>query len=236
VKQLEADRSDFMHALSHDMRNPLTSIIGYVQVMERSIPADEAQRTYLGRIRMSADRMLEMVNQLLQTVDSDTVEKLDRQPADLVKIVSSVIQDVEGVALGKEIKVKYRQEGEPYPVLVDETRLYHAILNLVQNAVKYSPEESEVQVSLTFYDEETVLRVIDQGPGIPQDEIDFIFEKYYRGSTNQPGSGLGLSVVRSIVNAHAGSVSAGNGVDGGAVFTLTLPASARLPDSIQPAN
>ncbi len=232
VKQLEADRSDFMHALSHDMRNPLTSIIGYTQVMDRTLPPNEEYRSYLGRIRMSAHRMLEMVNQLLQTVDSDTVEKLERQPTDLAAIVSGVIQDVEGIALGKEVRVKYRQEGEPYPVLVDETRLYHAILNLVENAVKYSPEQSEICISLTFSDEETVFRVADEGPGIPQDEIDFIFEKYYRGSTNQPGNGVGLSVVRSVANAHAGSVSAANGEEGGAVFTLILPPSARLPVSV----
>ncbi|MFW5940459.1 MAG: GAF domain-containing protein [Chloroflexota bacterium] len=231
VKKLEADRSDFMHALSHDMRNPLTSIVGYTQVMDKTLPPDEKYRLYLERIRMSADRMLEMVNQLLHTVDAEGIEQLDRQPCYLRPILEKVHQDVEGIAMGKAIAIDLRCYGEEYPMLVDRNRLYHAILNLVENAIKYSPAESRVEVTAIFEHEETVIRVADEGPGIAEEDLSLVFEKYYRGAqaTAQAGNGLGLAVVRSIVAAHAGTVSVANRPEGGAEFTIHLPPSARLP-------
>ncbi|HSM59057.1 MAG TPA: GAF domain-containing protein [Candidatus Sulfomarinibacteraceae bacterium] len=231
VKKLEADRSDFMHALSHDMRNPLTSIVGYTQVMKKTLPPDEKYRLYLERIRMSADRMLEMVNQLLQTVDAEDIEQLNRQPCQLRPILEKVLQDVEGIAMSKSITIDLQCRGEEYPLLADSNRLYHAILNLVENAIKYSPAESRVELLAVFDHEETIIRVVDEGPGIPEEDLPLVFEKYYRGAQAgaQAGNGLGLAVVRSIVAAHAGTVSAANRPEGGAEFTIRLPPSMRLP-------
>jgi signal transduction histidine kinase len=227
VKELEEDRSDSMHALSHDMRNPLTSIIGYTQVMERMLPPDEKYDKFLQRIRMSADRMLEMVTQLLRTIDADMEEQIEREPCQLEPIMTKVVRDVEGVAMSKSIGVDVEVDGDPYDILADADRLYHAILNLVENAVKYSPAETKVTLAASFDRKEATIAVRDEGPGIPEADLPHIFEKYYRGAqgSTHPGNGLGLAVVRSVVEAHGGSIAARNRPERGAQFTITLPAS-----------
>lgn len=227
VKKLEEDRSDFMHALSHDMRNPLTSIIGYTEVMEKTGLPDERAGMFLGRIRVAADRMLEMVTQLLRTVDAEISEQLDWEPCALPSIMDKVVHDVEGMALSKSIQVRLEVDGDPYEILADANRLYHALLNLVENAVKYSPPETNVTVAASFDSDGTVIDISDEGPGIPEEDLPRIFEKYYRGQAvgSQQGNGLGLAVVRSIVEAHGGNVTARNRPRGGAQFTISLPVS-----------
>lgn len=231
VKKLEEDRSDFMHTLSHDMRNPLTSIIGYTEVMERTVTMDDKFSMFLSRIRVAAERMLEMVTQLLRTVDAEIYEQLKWEPCALQSIMRKVVHDVEGMALSKSIDVNMQVDGDPYEIVADATRLYHAILNLVENAVKYSPPETNVSLVASFGEEGAVIDISDEGPGIPEDDLPHIFEKYYRGKTaqQQQGNGLGLAVVRTIVEAHGGRVNAQNRPQGGAQFTINLPPSPRDP-------
>ena len=225
VKKLEEDRSDFMHTLSHDMRNPLTSIIGYTEVIERTVVLDDKFSLFLGRIRLAADRMLEMVTQLLRTVDAEIYEQLEWEPCALPTIMDQVVHDVEGMALSKSIQVRLHVDGDPYEIVADANRLYHAILNLVENAVKYSPPDTNVTVAATFAAEGAAIDISDEGPGIPEDDLPRIFEKYYRGKmvSNQQGNGLGLAVVRTIIEAHGGKVSVRNRPRGGAQFTINLP-------------
>ncbi|MBK9054491.1 MAG: hypothetical protein IPL78_27345 [Chloroflexi bacterium] len=106
------------------------------------------------------------------------------------------------------------------------------LLNLIDNAVKYSPPETSIYVRVHFGLDTLTLQVQDEGPGIPESELSRIFDKYYRSAkTNQqPGAGLGLSVVQAIVEAHEGRIIAGNYPKGGARFTITLPATLRLPE------
>ncbi len=225
VKKLEEDRSDFMHALSHDMRNPLTSIIGYTEVIERTIPLDDKFAAFLKRIQIAADRMLEMVTQLLRTVDAEIYEQLEWQPCALPSIMDKVVHDVEGMALSKSIQVRLQVDGDPFEIVADANRLYHAILNLVENAVKYSPPETNVMVAATFSGGGTEINISDEGPGIPEDDLPRIFEKYYRGRSagSLQGNGLGLAVVKTIVEAHGGKVTVRNRSVGGAQFTINLP-------------
>lgn len=236
VKKLEEDRSDFMHALSHDMRNPLTSIIGYTEVIERTIPLDDKFALFLKRIQVAADRMLEMVTQLLRTVDAEIHEQLDWEPCALPSIMDQVVHDVEGMALSKSIEVQMQLEGDPYEIVADATRLYHALLNLVENAVKYSPPETNVTFAARFGEGGAVIDVVDEGPGIPENDLPRIFEKYYRGSavSEQQGNGLGLAVVRTIVEAHGGKISVRNRPRGGAQFTINLPPSPPASEKTSP--
>lgn len=233
VKKLENDRTDFMHALSHDMRNPLTSIIGYTQVMDRTLPPDEGHRQYLRNIRISAGRMLEMVSQLLRTVDGDLRQQISVEACRLEPILARVIDELEGITLNKSINVEVSTEGAPADVMADADRLYHALLNLVENAVKYSPRETTVHIRLSFSPEEAIITVADEGPGIAEEDLPHVFEKYYRGSkgSKEPGTGLGLAVAQSIVEAHGGEIRADNWDAGGAVFTFHLPAGGRAGEA-----
>lgn len=224
VKQLEQDRADFMNVLSHDLKSPLTSISGYAQLLLKFIDLDSKSTSYLQRIVDASERMLGMINRLLQIAKGDSVE-LERVPCKLDEIVAQVVQDVEGSALNKSIKVHSTVKAKPVPIYGDPMRLYHLALNLVENAVKYSPVETAVSVQLIYKPQSVILRVADEGPGIPEKDLSRVFDKYYRGTQakQQPGAGLGLSVVWAITEAHGGRATVQNGEKGGAVFTIMLP-------------
>ena len=148
--------------------------------------------------------------------------------------ISDAINDVEGSAKSKKIQVLFTEEGDSYPIMADARRIYHMALNLLDNAVKYSPPNTQISVKLSCSDEQILLVVRDQGEGIPEKDLPRLFDKYYRGDKAkiQPGVGLGLSVVWAIADAHGGWVSARNMPDEGAEFTVTLPGSLRLTSDL----
>lgn len=232
VKELERNRAEFMHALSHDLKSPLTSIVGWAQLLEKVIPLNEKSIRYVNQILAAADRMLGMINEILRTVSRGEAIEIEREPCQLTQIVSKGLNDVEGAALNKSIQISFVQEGQPYAILADGTRLYHMVLNLVDNAIKYSPKNTRVDVRLHFNDDGITLQLQDEGPGIAEDELPYVFDKYYRGTeaNTQPGAGLGLSVVQSIAEAHRGQVSVRNLPRCGTEFTVTLPGSLRHSD------
>ncbi len=236
VKQLEKDRSDFMHMLSHDLKNPLTAINGWSSLLERSTEMDDRSKRYLQEINVAADRMLEMINSLLHTVTKAESLQLMREPCDLQEIIHRVMQDVAGVALQKTIEISYVTQGEPCLINGDNMRLYHMMLNLVDNALKYSSHRTSINVDITYGHDAIQMTVYDQGPGIPEKDLPHVFEKYYRGIQDSlqvaPGSGVGLAAVKNIAEAHGGSVSVENGETRGAIFTVMLPGSIRLQETV----
>ncbi len=236
VKQLEKDRSEFMHVLSHDLKNPLTAINGWSSLLERTTDLDEKGQRYLREINVAADRMLDMVNQLLQTVVEDEATELASDPCDLQEIIGQVMQDVAGVSLQKSIDVSYSCQGTPYLVQGDGNRLYHMVLNLVDNALKYSPSETRIAIVVSYDDDQIRIVVKDEGPGIPEKDLSRVFDKYYRGIQESlqvsSGSGVGLAAVKNIAEAHGGVVAVRNGEKRGAIFTIKLPAKLRIVETI----
>ncbi len=235
VKQLERDRSEFMHMLSHDLKNPLTAIIGWAALLRRVTILDERGERYLNEIDQSTDRMLSMINRLLETVARNDVIVLEKRPCNLEEIVSRVTRDVTGSALHKAIKLHTARRGTPYLIQGDETRLYHLLLNLADNAIKYSPKETNVCITTHYSQEGVRIQVQDEGPGIPEEDLQRVFDKYYRGIQagllEQSGTGLGLAAVKNIVEAHGGVIFAQNGPEKGAIFTVDLPGSLRIMDA-----
>jgi K+-sensing histidine kinase KdpD len=231
VKQLEKDRSEVMHMLSHDMKNPLMAIMGWSALLERIVPANEQTSRFLHEIEVATDRMLEMVNQLLETVRQSEHVELVRSSCDLDEIVAKVVRDMGGVAVQKEMIVQSQTEGTPQLIQGDAVRLYHMILNLVDNAMKYAPPKTQVDINLRYLREGIQIIVRDEGPGIPEQDLPRVFDRYYRGVqgtiNKAAGSGVGLAAVKHMAEAHGGSVQVRNGAEKGAVFTITLPASLR---------
>lgn len=230
VKQLEKDRAEFMHALSHDLKSPLTSIMGWAQLLEKVTVFDDRGDKYMGKLVASAERMLDLINQMLQTVARGDIVEINRQSTDVRQVVATALSDAEGAALHKSITLDFKQSGTAYNIIGDETRLYHMVLNLIDNAIKYSPPETRVLVSLDYTDDSLTIKVQDEGAGIPEQDIPRLFDKYYRGTQAkvQPGAGLGLSVVWAIADAHGGRVSVRNLPESGAEFIATLPGSLRV--------
>ncbi|MCA9918761.1 MAG: GAF domain-containing protein [Anaerolineales bacterium] len=233
VKQLEQDRSDFMHMLSHDLKNPLMAVTGYANLLERTETLGEKGMRFLDEINIAADRMLEMITKLLDTVADEDAIQLVNEVVDLQEVTAQVLRDTEGAALSKSMEVTAVCHGDAYAINGDRLRLYHMLLNLVENAIKYSPEHTQVTVTLTYgiaKGDPMLIQVADQGAGIPEQDLEFVFDKFFRGvqkGMSSKGSGVGLAAVKSIVVAHRGTIRVENAPTGGAVFTVELPGNLR---------
>jgi signal transduction histidine kinase len=238
VKQLEHDRSEMLHALTHDLKTPLTSIKGWAHLLPRVTELDERGEKFVSEIIGSVDRMVEMIGHLLNTARMTDLSELALAPCQLEHIVQSVVNDLGGAALAKPVTLCYEVYGEPFAIVADEARLYHMALNLVDNAIKYTVEDTSVYVTLSFGDEAIALCVADEGNGIPEAELGRVFDKYYRGANHRRGAvgvGLGLSVVQGVARAHGGQVSVRNRDEGGAAFTVTLPVTLRCAEDVAPS-
>jgi signal transduction histidine kinase len=216
-------------ALSHDLRGLLSTIVGYANLLEDT-PLEDEQTICLGGITAATDRTITMVNQLLDiAVLNDS--QLNFEPFDLAEAVRKAVVDMQGAALNKSIRLSYSLRGRPCLIRGDATRLYRSTLNLVDNAIKYSPEKAAIRVVLAFGKRHLFIRVRDNGPGIPEKELDNIFERYYRSAEitgEELGIGLGLTMVQATVDAHGGTVTARNLEKEGAEFLVRLPGSLRI--------
>jgi signal transduction histidine kinase len=206
------------------------AVTGYANLLERTETLGEKGQRFLNEINVAADRMLEMITKLLDTVAQDEAIQLVQEVVDLQQIIVQVVRDTEGAALPKSIQVTAVTEGTPYPFNGDGLRLYHMILNLVDNAIKYSPDATKVTVKTCYTSGKLVIQVADQGTGIPEKDLPRVFDKFYRGIQEglfTKGSGVGLSAVKSIVTAHQGIIEVENLPECGAQFTIELPTTLR---------
>lgn len=237
IKRLEQTRAEFVHALSHDLKGPLTSIKGWTMLIRQTgVPLNELAEKFLGRISASADTVLRMIGQLLDIALLSDAPLTVMSDCDLVELAHRAVSDLEGAALVRGIKVDMSINGEPFAVHGDANRLYRSVLNLVENALKYSPDGAWVKVILDFTEDALNIIVQDSGPGISSADLPHVFERYFRGEqalSTKAGIGLGLSLVQATIKAHGGTVSARNADEGGAELKVTLPASLRVhPDEV----
>lgn len=230
VKQLESARTEFIYALSHDLKSPITGIRGYASLLDAAYELDERGKRFIKNITLGTDRILDMIGQLLDIAQLNESPEKYHAPFDLGKAVSNAVTDVTGGALEKGITLDYQVEGEPFEINGDEKRLYRSALNLLDNAVKYSPTETNVTVRLIYADDGVKFLVADQGPGIPEKDIPHVFERFFRvkGTETKLGIGLGLELVAATSRAHDGNVMVRNVEGGGAEFTINLPASLKV--------
>ena len=175
-----------------------------------------------------------MIGQLMRTVDDSTTLGREMAPLDLNALVRELIADVEGAAAAKQLAIQMEETGQPAWIIGDRRRLYHALLNVLDNAIKFTTPGTAVTIRVDYGQDsegEIVVRVEDEGPGIDPADLPHLFERHYRGklTTGVPGHGVGLSLVRSTITTHGGDVCAENREEGGAVFILRLPASIRAP-------
>jgi two-component system sensor histidine kinase MprB len=201
---------------SHELRTPLTSLRTNVEVLQRAEDLSEAERArMLSEIRSQAEELSELLADLL---DLSRTERVTPEPVQLDEVVETALERTRKSANG----VRFDAHLEPTTVNGVSTRLERAVANLLDNAVKWSPPDGTVEVDLSGGE----LRVRDHGPGISQDDLPRVFDRFYRAPSARgvPGSGLGLAIVRQVVEEHGGSVSAENAPDGGARFRVRLTA------------
>jgi len=226
-----AELAEINSAMAHDLRKPLASIKGFAQMLARAQPLDDQGTAFVERIIDASGRMMNLVDELLDVALVNRGSQTKHEPCDLVDAVASAVGDLEGAALANSVELDLILVGTPYHIAGDYSSLYRSTLNLLDNAIRYSDQKTQVLVTLTFGDEAISIQVRDSGPGIDEADLPHIFDPYYRGSRSgrEKGSlGLGLAVVRSTAKAHDGEVTARNVESGGAEITITLPASLRV--------
>jgi len=228
LEELSKEKDSFLAVLTHDMRTPLTSIKGYGSIL-RDRELDRSQQEHIAKVILrSQDTLLDIVNNLLEIgkLQSGTPILLERDSFDLALVVKSAAESLEASAMEKKIVLNYDQVPSPVEVIADEKKIHRVILNLISNAVKYTPDDGEVFIKTSVSGKYAVVAVQDTGYGIPADELPHIFDRYSRVKKHQSiaiGTGLGLAIVKSLVDAHNGEIVVTSEEGVGSTFTLKLP-------------
>lgn len=238
AKKLEHElrtKTDFIADASHELRTPLTVIHGNAEI-GLAAPGNGAQRDVLEEIAAEAARMGRLVNHLLFLARSDAgIPPLEREFVPARWLVSRTINPAQVLANQREVCFTPDIQGDGF-LEVDPSRIQQAILILIDNAVKHAPSGTCISLAATVDHHELVIDVADQGPGIPKDELPLIFDRFYqvgkRRARKKDGSGLGLSIAKTIVEAHGGRIEAESQVGRGTRMTIRLPI-AIVPDSAQ---
>jgi two-component system, OmpR family, sensor kinase len=234
----------FVADASHELRTPVTSIRGYAELFRRGAgdrPDDLA--SVMRRIEQEGKRMGELVEELLLLARLDQGVPLEREPVDLSAVVDAAVDAARAADPKRPIDVDAQR---PLIVVGAESRLRHVVDNLLTNARVHTPTGTPVHLRLAAEDDEVVLEVADEGPGVPAEEADRIFARFYRTdrarTRSQGGVGLGLAIVRSVVEAHGGEVVYRARPRGGSVFRVVLPLAGAAdsdgarPDTAAPAE
>ena len=225
LRRTDQIRRDFVANVSHELRTPLTAIRGYLEAL-RDDPADtENAERFIDIIWRQTTRMERLVSDLLRLARLDArQEVLERVSCDVRQIFQAVIAD-----LAPSIETKRQRVVVEVPaecrVPADPAKLHDVIRNLAENAVNYSPDDTEIRLRAHRVDGSCLIEVIDSGPGLPAGDLTRVFERFYRvdKSRSRPGTGLGLAIVKHLIELHGGTVVAANRPEGGAVFRVTLP-------------
>jgi heavy metal sensor kinase len=214
----------FLADVSHELRTPLTVIKGEVGLMRLTNELDEES---LRNIEKEVDRLTRLVGDLLLLAQAESGQlPLDLKPVELDTILLEVLQQMQVLASGK---VNLRlEEIDQVMIRGDRDRLKQVILNLMANAINYTPAGGEVRLSLSKQGGQSCLKVEDTGPGIPPEDLPHIFDRFYRGDpsrkrTENSGFGLGLSIAKWIVDHHGGQIEVESRVGKGTRFTVWLP-------------
>ena len=212
--------------VAHDLRTPLTSLRGTAELALSQPGVDTAARDALADCVERSDEVLRLLRALMEISEAEAgVLRLEKSESDFREITRQAADLYADVAEAKKINLEFAP-GAAAPVFVDVVRTRQAVANLIDNAVKYTPENGTVKLRVYLENGDATLEVSDTGPGVPAAEQPRIWERLYRGdqSRSQSGLGLGLSLVRAIVEAHGGKATVRNAPDHGAVFELRLPA------------
>jgi signal transduction histidine kinase len=230
IKEYEKLKSDMISLMSHELRTPITSINGFAEllVMDEKLPAEA--REFLSIINSEAQRLSRMIDTFLSVTK---LEAADRQevlkiPLMLDEVVRESVSSLQTVARRKRIRLVEKDGAKLPPVAADRSLITQAVTNLLDNAIKYSPERSSVTLSTALEADAVRVTVEDRGYGIPPEALDRVWEKFYRVARDghdkeEESTGLGLSFVREIVERHGGQVALESEVGRGSKFSFTLP-------------
>src|SRR5437867_5583936 len=228
LRAVDGMKSDFLAAMSHDFRSPLTVVRGAVELLlgERPGTLTTAQRELAESAERNVRRLEEFTSQLLEIARLEEGQiALEKEEIDAVALVRDVVADHAVLAKQKRQWISLDVDQDPPLVVADRSRMSQAPANLLVNAIRYAPQGTPIVVPAHRNGDALRIEVRDHGPGIPREDRQRIFEKFFRGQSanGTPGSGLGLAIARSLVTLHGGTLVYEENPGGGAAFVTSLP-------------
>ncbi|MBI3761491.1 MAG: response regulator [Chloroflexi bacterium] len=227
LKELDRIKSEFVTAVSHDLRSPLTAILGYVELLNRAGPLNDQQAEFVRRVRFSVQAITALISDLLDLGRIEAGFDTQKEPLQVPLLVRYAVDGLVSRAEQKRIKIKLDMPQSAEPVLGNPVRLRQMAANLIDNAIKYTPDGGTVSVAVRDESDQIIFTVTDTGVGIAPADQPYIFDKFYRArnvkDSDVPGTGLGLSLVKSIVENHSGRVWVDSKLGYGTTFVVVLP-------------
>lgn len=228
AQQATRARDDVLAVVAHDLRNPLNTVMMAANLMLDSTPVERPQeRRQVEIVRRAADRMNRMIQDLLDVRRMESGRLgIDSQPEAPASLVNDTVEMLLPLARGSSITLDARVEENLLPVVADAARIQQVLSNLVGNAVKFTPRDGRVTVSAEAIDGGVRFAVIDNGPGIPPDQVPHIFGRFWQAMpSDRRGIGLGLAIAKGIIEAHGGMIWVESQVGAGSTFYFTLPSA-----------
>ncbi len=229
LKQIDRMRSQLLGTAAHDLKNPLNAIRLGADLLTDADLTDQ-QRKALSMMQRATESMANLITGLLETIRIEATSTVDYEPCQINDLVSRAIEDLRPLAEARNQTVTFEQHQDSILIMGDPSRLNSVMTNLLSNAIKFSGEGAKIEVTVSWDDEEAIVSIMDDGPGIPEEEIPRIFEHLFRGritviDPNNPieGTGLGLSLAKTIVEQHGGRIWVETEEDKGSKFSFALP-------------
>ncbi len=228
IVKLENMRRDFVANVSHELKTPLTSINGFVEtlIINEDLPSDKRNR-FLAIIQKESDRLKRLIEDILLLSSIESKNNLVTENVLLYNVFKEVYEMISYIASSKHIKIYYNFEDENVAIQAYGDYIKQLFLNLIDNAIKYTPEGGTVIINQFTRNDEITIEVIDNGVGIPKEDQDKIFQRFYRvdkaRSRSVGGTGLGLAITKHIVNSLQGNISVESKLGEGSKFIVTIP-------------
>ncbi len=231
LKELDRIKTDFVNAVSHDLRSPLTAILGYVELLDRVGEVNTQQKEFIQRVRISVQSITALINDLLDLGRIEAGFDSQKEITPLGAMIRYALEGLSNTIAGRSQILELDIPADTPSVLGNPVRLRQMCFNLISNAIKYAPIGGKIRIQVSSTDEHVIMQIADNGPGITPQDQPHIFDRFYRAS-NQPadasGTGLGLAIVKSIVEDHQGRVWVDSMIGHGSTFTVVLPVFEQL--------
>ncbi|MCL1863100.1 MAG: HAMP domain-containing histidine kinase [Defluviitaleaceae bacterium] len=224
LQEQERIRNTFISNLSHDIRSPLTSMRGFVTAIADGTVSVAEQPYYLGIILDESERLIKLSNDIL---DIQSEAKPEKSTFDINELIRKTILGFSSQATTKRLMITSRFAYSANFVEADKNQISRVLHNLLDNAVKFTPADGEIFVETTEAKEKVIVSVSDTGRGMTDEELKYVFDRFYKGDTSRGedkmGSGLGLSIVKEFIRVHGETLTVESDIEKGSVFTFTLP-------------
>jgi len=228
-RQLDKMRQDFIANVSHELRTPISMLQGYSEAIVDDIAESQEEKKEMAKVIYDESlRMGRLVNELLDLARMEAGHlQLTMEDVNISSFINRIIHKFQGLAKENEIQLYAEIENETTTISFDPDRIEQVLTNLIDNAIRHTPKGGSVKLSVTSDDKGIMIRVKDSGTGIPDEDLPFVFERFYKAdkarTRGRAGTGLGLAIAKNIIDAHRGHISVQSKLNHGTTFSFLLP-------------